>query len=59
MKIFISRPFKFSFQEPTKEALSEKLFQLGHEHELMVTYLIWKLLQIEVIAYHLLVYREI
>ena len=57
MKFLYQDLLNFLSEQPTKEALSEKLFQLGHVR-LMVTYLIWKLLQIEVIAY-VLVYREI
>ena len=39
-------------EKPTKNHLSEKLFQLGHEHELMEKFSILTLRLIEVIVFH-------
>ena len=51
MKFIYKDLLNFLSEKPSKKVLSERLFQLGHEHELMVKYLIWSLLQIEETAY--------
>ena len=41
MKINYQDLINFLSEKPSKEDLSQKLFQLGHEHEIMVIYLTW------------------
>ena len=41
MKINYQDLINFLSEKPSKEDLSQKLFQLGHEHEIEEIYLIW------------------